>query len=77
MKAILEFTLPDEAQEHLEAINGSTYKYILQDFDAYLRSLLKYPPSESDPEGMHLETVQKIRTELFNYCRDNDITLHS
>ena len=35
MKAILKFDLPDEAEEHLNAINGTMYKMCLSDIDTW------------------------------------------
>jgi hypothetical protein len=42
MKAVLEFTLPDEETEFTEAIHGGMYKHVLWKFDQDLRSKLKH-----------------------------------
>jgi hypothetical protein len=42
MKAILEFTLPEEASEHRVAVNAGDVLSTLSDLDTDLRSHLKY-----------------------------------
>ena len=42
MKITMTFDLPDEAEEHRMALNGSKYLYALQEVDQKLRGILKY-----------------------------------
>ena len=42
MKAIIEFTLPDEEQEFKEALSGGMFKYVLWRLDQDLRGKIKY-----------------------------------
>jgi hypothetical protein len=60
MKAILEFNLPEEEQQHSDAVNGTQYKMAIQELDEYLRRRLKYETLSNYDE------VDAIRTELHN-----------
>lgn len=42
MKAILEFTLPEEQHEHQDAIQGSLWKWAINDISNYLRNEAKH-----------------------------------
>ena len=42
MKAILEFNLPEDTQEHLRAVQANHAWSALYDIDSMLRNLLKY-----------------------------------
>lgn len=69
MKAILEFTLPDEAHEHRVALNGSRYLSALRDADAHIRNILKYRT------GPHLdlrEEFQAVRNMIRELVPDLD-----
>jgi hypothetical protein len=57
MKAILEFNLPEDAEEHLDAINGTSYKLALSEMDNHFRHRLKY---EEHPREV-IEALQKAR----------------
>jgi hypothetical protein len=59
MKALLQFNLPEEKSDHLDALNGSSFKYILQDFDNLLRQKLKH--------GDHPDEVSLVLQELREY----------
>ena len=63
-KAILEFSLPDEAWAHEKAMHGATYHQALREVDDYLRNRLKHgDPSEELRE--ELEAIrQLIRDEV-------------
>jgi len=41
-KAILEFTLPEDQEAHLDALHGSEWKYVIREFDEWLRREAKY-----------------------------------
>lgn len=60
MKAILEYNLPEDTQEHLRAVQANDAWNALYDIDNMLRNLLKYG-------GDNYKTVeqlaQAIRTE--------------
>jgi hypothetical protein len=40
MKAILEFNLPEEEKDHLDAVNGTNWKLVVWDIDQLLRNYL-------------------------------------
>ena len=42
MEAILKFRLPEEAAEHLQALNGGKWAGVVWELDRALRSGLKY-----------------------------------
>lgn len=60
MKAILEFNLPEEDREHLDAINGTKWKVTLSDFDETLRRYIKHGHNFSDIENC----LDRLRSEL-------------
>lgn len=60
MKGTLVFNLPEEQEEFRDAQNGAALKGDIQEFDNFLRSLLKY---ETLSEEVHLK-VQEIRDKL-------------
>lgn len=60
MKAILEFNLPEENEDHDLALNGYKYKIIVDEIDNYLRSKLKY----EDLSDVEHDIYQKVRDEL-------------
>jgi hypothetical protein len=71
MKATLEFNLPEDQQEHYDAINGSTFKYCLQEMDEQLRGWRKYGHQFKDAE----EALEKAREYLHQLIHDNDVVL--
>ena len=48
MKAVLEFTLPEQNNEFQAAVNGLNYKSAIYDFDQLLRSEMKYKELSED-----------------------------
>ena len=64
MKAVLEFTLPDENLQHQMALNGARYLSALREIDEYLRSRIKYPPSvQSQQTRGAFEDVRRVLRE--------------
>lgn len=59
-KIILEFDLYEDREAYEDALNGSKYRGILQEFDNYLRGRLKY---EELPEQIQ-EALQAARDKL-------------
>ena len=71
MKAILEFNLPEEETEFMEAVNGGMFKHVLWKLDQDLRGKLKYETlteCESKCYGM-------IRKDLHNLLRQNNLDI--
>lgn len=58
MKAILEFTLPEESHEHRDALQGSEWKWAMDDVLNYLRSEIKHVNHTAE-EYRILETVRE------------------
>ena len=70
-KAILEFTLPEETDEHNNAINGWAYKSILFDYDQFLRGLAKHGSEQQLKEF----TPQFARDQLWAMIRDQRVEI--
>lgn len=66
MKAIIEFSLPEEKHEHEIALKAMDYQLALSDFDEYLRNKIKYEPLKDD----HRELCEEIRTVLHQLTED-------
>lgn len=66
MQAILKFKLPEEAEEHKNALNGVDYKIALDEMDNYLRGQIKY--GELD-EGIRA-ALQEARDHLCSLTLD-------
>jgi hypothetical protein len=71
MKATLEFNLPEEQAEHYNAINGSTFRYCLEELDQELRNWLKHGHVFEDPT----DALAAVRKVLHDLIHDNDIVL--
>lgn len=61
MTATLTFNLPEEAEEHLDAVNGSKWKLAMWDLDQLLREKLKRETLTEDAS----EAFEFVRKELF------------
>lgn len=73
MKAILEYTLPEETDEYEHAMNGSLYLFAIQEFDNHLRSELKYNENLNE-EQCH--TIEKIRAKLHECFNRRGVAVH-
>jgi hypothetical protein len=71
MKAVLEFTLPDEETEFIEAVNGGMFKHVLWQLDQKLRSKLKYGEL---PEEQY-KCYETIRKDLYRLLNANNLTI--
>jgi len=60
MKSILEFDLPVEKQDHLDAINGTRWRILLSDFERTLRNYSKHGHQFVDVD----DCLIKLREEL-------------
>ena len=72
-KATLEFNLPEETQEHLDAIKGTDWKLVAWDVDQLLRKYLKY--GCEDCEDNRDAAFELIRKELWNSIEEKGLTL--
>lgn len=68
MKAILEFTLPeDQAQYDMASMSYGMWK-ALRDFDNYMREQIKYKKKP--------DTLEMARQELYDIMDSNDVDLN-
>jgi hypothetical protein len=44
----LRFTLPQEDEEHYDAIHGAEYRHVIHEMQDWLRSQIKYDISDDD-----------------------------
>ena len=65
MKAILEFNLPEEEDEHQLAINARKYYTVLWDIDQQLRNKIKYSIAPDNAIAAYEET-RDLLWELLN-----------
>ena len=73
MKAILEFNLPDDQDEHELAINARKYYSVLWELDQYLRNKTKY--ASDDVSSEDIEAIQMVRDELWKLMEENNLDL--
>lgn len=64
MKAILEFSLPEENHEYLNALQGAKMRSVLWDLDQWMRAQLKFQElSDGEYDGIK-QTRDKLRALL-------------
>lgn len=68
MKATLEFTLPEETDEHRHALEGSRWQNVVWELDQWLRSKEKH-------EGVHTVTVEEARNKIYEIINDDGLVL--
>jgi hypothetical protein len=68
MKAILEFTLPEEKEEYTVARKGIDYKIAIDEFSDFLRSQLKYGELSEEKDAVYDE----IREKWIEILQEND-----
>ena len=61
-KALLEFNLPEEEQEHRDALDGTNWKLVAWDLDQMLRNAIKYGCDQC--EDNKYSAFEYIRKEL-------------
>jgi hypothetical protein len=67
MKAILQFSLPEEQYEYEAASNGSKYKLILYDLEQFLRNEIKYAEKNE---------LQPARDKLWELMKEENLDLY-
>ena len=72
MKAILEFSLPEDSSEFDLACRAAKYHGVLWDLDQWLRGIIKYDDSLSDGQS---DVYQKVRDRLHEELSSNGISL--
>lgn len=69
MKAILEFNLPEEAQEFETATKASQLASTIRDLDNYIRGLRKHGHTLKNVE----EALEQIHMELWDLVNQNSV----
>lgn len=73
MKAILEFTLPEDQPEFNTAIKGSDWKHVCWEMDQLLRKHIKYNEDLSeDARGI----LEYVREEFNGFMIENNVDLY-
>ena len=62
MKATLEYNLPEEAPEHMDALNGTGWKLVVLNVDNLCRQALKH--------GHHLKSADAALEEIRRTIRE-------
>ena len=68
MKIILEFDLPEETEEHRNALHGLDYLCVLQELDNWLRNLSKY-------RDIHSVNVIDVRNRITKLCDERNVDI--
>lgn len=71
MKATLEFDLPEDASEHLRAVNAATAWVALYEIDNKLRNLTKYGIREESSLEQELSEIRKEISEVTGLLGNN------
>lgn len=72
-KLTLEFDTTEEQEEYYNAINGGSYRYLLQDLDNWLRDITKYNSFNNTPEEQ--EFAYKVRDKLRELLEEEGLKL--
>jgi hypothetical protein len=73
MKAVLEFSLPEEQHEHQVALDGWKWRAVVSDVADKLRSALKYDDDLTPESSARLE---KLHEHVFGLLEDRNLTLY-
>lgn len=71
-KAILEFNLPEESEQFDNAVNGDKYKAFIQEFDNYLRQIVKHSQDVTEEER---KIYREIRESYNSMISDNNLDI--
>jgi hypothetical protein len=69
MIATLQFSLPEEQEEHQMAVNAWRYRRALHEFDQYLRGIIKYGDEKAQKEC----TPEVARAKLWEILGENEV----
>jgi len=74
MKAILEFSLPEDQPEFNNAIKGGDWKHVCWEMDQLLRKHIKYNEDLSeDARGI----LEYVREEFNGFMIENNVDLYA
>lgn len=74
-KAILEFNIPEEAQEHKDAVEGTDWKLVVWDIDQLLRNYLKHGCSNSVCADNRDAAFEHVRDEIYKIVEEKNLNL--
>ena len=69
MKAILEFNLPDENFNYMNAVFASNWRQVVNELDDWLRNEKKYQDND-------IIATSDVRSKIFELMNDNGVSLH-
>jgi hypothetical protein len=72
MKATLEFNLPDDQVDFIDAVNGQRWRLMVWNFDQYLRSELKYNDKLSSEQ---YKVYEQVRDTLWQKMNEDNLSL--
>jgi hypothetical protein len=72
-KAILEFNLPEEEEQHKDALEGTAWKVAMWDLDQTLRNATKYGCDQC--EDNKYSAFEYIRKELYGILEHHKLIL--
>jgi len=72
-KAILEFNLPEEEEEHKSAVDGANWKLAIWDLDYILRNAIKHGCDQC--EDNKYAAFEYIRKELYDTLEHHKLIL--
>lgn len=73
MKAILEFTLPEEQEQFEDASNGWKWSHSMWQLDQYLRAKVKYASDDAHEES--IKAFEEAREELYRILNENNLEM--
>ena len=73
MKAILEFSIPEEQQEHQVALDGWKWKAVVREIAESIRSHLKH---DEDLHDEAAKALYNLRNEIFCNIADRGLELY-
>ena len=73
MKAILEFSLPEDQPEFNNAIKGGDWKHVCWEMDQYLRKRVKYDEGLTEEQ---LEVYEDMRGEFWRMMKESNVDLY-
>jgi len=72
MKAILEFSLPDEQYELNSSLNGEKWKGVVYNIDNWLRASIKY---NQGLDGNTIDVLQELRGRIADEMLEENLSL--
>jgi hypothetical protein len=74
MKAILEFSLPEDQPEFNTALQGGDWKHVCWEMEQYLRKKVKYDNSLSEEQH---EVYEDMREEFNRIMNESNLDLYA